>query len=40
MASNAPAPFHIEIVGEAVGALKLASGVPIDVQRASPLPPA
>ncbi|MFC3284464.1 GlxA family transcriptional regulator [Litchfieldella rifensis] len=34
VAPNAPAPFHIEIVGEAVGALKLASGVPIDVQRA------
>lgn len=31
---DAPAPFHIEIVGEAVGALTLASGVPIDVQRA------
>jgi transcriptional regulator GlxA family with amidase domain len=31
---GAPAPFHIEIVGEAVGALPLASGVPIDVQRA------
>ncbi|MGJ7459648.1 GlxA family transcriptional regulator [Halomonas sp. MA07-2] len=30
---NAPAPFHIEIVGETVGALALASGVPIDVQR-------
>jgi transcriptional regulator GlxA family with amidase domain len=28
------APFHVEIVGEAVGALELASGVPIDVQRA------
>lgn len=33
VAPNAPAPFHIEIVGETVGALKLASGVPIDVQR-------
>lgn len=30
----APAPFRVEIVGEAVGALALASGVPIDVQRA------
>ena len=29
-----PAPFHIEIVGEAAGALELASGIPIDVQRA------
>jgi transcriptional regulator GlxA family with amidase domain len=29
-----PAPFHVEIVGEAAGALQLASGVPIDVQRA------
>jgi transcriptional regulator GlxA family with amidase domain len=27
-------PFHIEIVGEAAGPLRLASGVPIDVQRA------
>jgi transcriptional regulator GlxA family with amidase domain len=26
-------PFHIEIVGEAVGPLKLASGVPMEVQR-------
>ncbi len=34
VAPGAPAPFHIEIVGEAVGALTLASGVPIDVQRA------
>lgn len=32
--SNAGAPpFQIEIVGEAVGPLRLASGVPIDVQR-------
>src|SRR5918993_597154 len=31
---GAPAPFHVEIVGEARGALTLASGVPIDVQRA------
>ncbi|MDM0012597.1 helix-turn-helix domain-containing protein [Variovorax sp. J22P168] len=29
----AGAPFHIEIVGEAVGPLDLASGVPIHVQR-------
>ncbi|TDR54331.1 AraC family transcriptional regulator with amidase-like domain [Halomonas ventosae] len=29
-----PAPFHVEIVGEAVGPLGLASGVPINVQRA------
>lgn len=27
-------PFHIEIVGDAVGPLELASGVPINVQRA------
>ena len=27
-------PFHIEIVGEAVGPLGLASGVPVNVQRA------
>jgi transcriptional regulator GlxA family with amidase domain len=36
LSSSAPgarAPFHVEIVGEAVGPLKLASGVPIDVQR-------
>jgi len=26
-------PFHAEIVGEAVGPLELASGVPIPVQR-------
>lgn len=31
--AGAPPPFNIEIVGEAVGALRLASGVPIDVQR-------
>jgi transcriptional regulator GlxA family with amidase domain len=30
---GSPAPFQIEIVGEAVGALDLASGVAIDVQR-------
>lgn len=29
-----PAPFHVEIVGEAVGPLGLASGVPVHVQRA------
>ncbi|MBC8055835.1 MAG: helix-turn-helix domain-containing protein [Rhizobiales bacterium] len=29
----APAPFQVEIVGEAVGPLELASGVPIQVQR-------
>jgi transcriptional regulator GlxA family with amidase domain len=29
-----PPPFRIEIVGEKAGALPLASGVPIDVQRA------
>jgi transcriptional regulator GlxA family with amidase domain len=29
-----PAPFRVEIVGEAVGLLELASGVPISVQRA------
>ena len=33
-ASGAPAPFHIDIVGEAEGHLELASGVPINVQRA------
>jgi transcriptional regulator GlxA family with amidase domain len=32
--SGARGPFHIEIVGEAVGPLELASGVPINVQRA------
>jgi transcriptional regulator GlxA family with amidase domain len=32
--SGARAPFHVEIVGEAVGPLGLASGVPINVQRA------
>jgi transcriptional regulator GlxA family with amidase domain len=31
---GASVPFHIEIVGEAVGPLQLASGVPINVQRA------
>lgn len=34
VAPDAPAPFHIEIVGEAVGPLALASGVPIEVQCA------
>jgi transcriptional regulator GlxA family with amidase domain len=29
----ARAPFHVEIVGESVGPLQLASGVPIQVQR-------
>jgi transcriptional regulator GlxA family with amidase domain len=32
--SGPRAPFQIEIVGEAVGPLELASGVPINVQRA------
>ena len=32
--AGAPAPFHIEIVGETPGPLRLASGVPIEVQRA------
>ncbi|HRP23525.1 MAG TPA: helix-turn-helix domain-containing protein [Thauera sp.] len=32
--TGAPAPFRVEIVGEAAGALELASGVPIEVQRA------
>jgi transcriptional regulator GlxA family with amidase domain len=32
--SGARAPFHVEIVGEALGPLQLASGVPISVQRA------
>jgi transcriptional regulator GlxA family with amidase domain len=32
--AGAPAPFHIDIVGEAVGPMELASGVPINVQRA------
>lgn len=31
--SGAPAPFHIEIVGETMGSLELASRVPINVQR-------
>ena len=31
--AGAPAPFQVEIVGEAVGPLPLASGVPFDVQR-------
>lgn len=33
-AKGTPAPFRVRIVGEAAGALPLASGVPIDVQRA------
>jgi len=32
--AGAPAPFHLDIVGEAVGPLELASGVPLNVQRA------
>jgi transcriptional regulator GlxA family with amidase domain len=32
--AGARAPFHVDIVGEAVGRVELASGVPIDVQRA------
>jgi len=32
--AGAQVPFHIEIVGEAVGPMELASGVPINVQRA------
>jgi transcriptional regulator GlxA family with amidase domain len=32
--ADAPAPFRVDLVGEAVGALTLASGVPLDVQRA------
>ncbi|RJQ83910.1 MAG: helix-turn-helix domain-containing protein [Desulfobacteraceae bacterium] len=32
--AKAPIPFHIEIVGEAAGPLELASGVPVNVQRA------
>lgn len=31
---GAPAPFRVEIVGEAVGPLVLASGIPVNVQRA------
>ena len=31
--ASARAPFHVEIVGESVGPLQLASGVPIQVQR-------
>jgi transcriptional regulator GlxA family with amidase domain len=31
--SGAEIPFHIEIVGEAIGSVELASGVPIAVQR-------
>lgn len=33
-AADARAPFQVEIVGEAVGPLKLASGIPVNVQRA------
>jgi transcriptional regulator GlxA family with amidase domain len=32
--AGAPAPFRVEIVGEAAGPLGLASGVPVTVQRA------
>jgi transcriptional regulator GlxA family with amidase domain len=32
--SSPSAPFHAEIVGEATGPLELASGVPVNVQRA------
>ncbi len=32
--AGAPAPFQIDIVGEAVGRMDLASGVPLNVQRA------
>jgi transcriptional regulator GlxA family with amidase domain len=32
---GAPSPFHVEIVGAAVGILELASGVPAHVQRAA-----
>jgi len=32
--SRARAPFHIEIVGEQMGSLSVASGVPVNVQRA------
>lgn len=32
--TGSPAPFQVEIVGERTGPLTLASGVPIDVQRA------
>jgi transcriptional regulator GlxA family with amidase domain len=31
--AGSPASFHVEIVGEAEGPLRLASGVPFDVQR-------
>ncbi|MBM4440442.1 MAG: helix-turn-helix domain-containing protein [Candidatus Rokubacteria bacterium] len=34
VAPAGPSPFHVSIVGEAAGPLKLASGVPIDVPRA------
>jgi transcriptional regulator GlxA family with amidase domain len=33
-APRTPAPFHVEIVGETAGPLELASGVPVNVQRA------
>ena len=33
LGGNASSPFHVEIVGEAEGPLRLASGLPITVQR-------
>lgn len=33
LSPDGAAPFHVEIVGEAVGPLGLASGVPVEVQR-------
>ena len=33
--AGARAPFQVEIVGEAVGPLRLASGIPVNVQRAA-----
>src|SRR5690606_10031485 len=32
-AADTPAPFHVEIVGDAAGPLVLASGLPVEVQR-------
>lgn len=34
MHPDAPVPFHVDIVGETAGPLELASGVPMNVQRA------
>jgi transcriptional regulator GlxA family with amidase domain len=31
--ANGRAPFHVEIVGESIGSLELASGIPVTVQR-------